>query len=149
MPCKIWWSTRTNRSPDIRAAHNYHRRRIMPSDEGQHIWQNAIRQMPIGSSWWRHIRCGLWLCRHGCPCNIWWIWVKQWPHYFTLRLARPVLRITFVYSGSVNIKYSQNHPKRLYYKLCNHLSQAGGRKIGDHMQIEHIMWGRRAAWSPL
>ena len=34
--------------------------------------------MPIGISWWRHIRCGCRLGRHGCRCNIWWILVKQW-----------------------------------------------------------------------
>ena len=52
--------------------------------------------MPIGSSWWRHIRCGPKLGRHACLCNMWWVWVKQWPKYLTLWLAGPVLRIIFV-----------------------------------------------------
>ena len=52
--------------------------------------------MPIGSSWWCHIRCGYRLDRNGCLRNSWWIWVKQWPKYFTHWPAGPVLCITFV-----------------------------------------------------
>ena len=51
---------------------------------------------PAGGIWWRHIRCGCRLGHHGCPCNIWWVWVKQWQNYLTLWTARSVLRSTFV-----------------------------------------------------
>ena len=55
-----------------------------------------LREMPIGSKWWRHIRCGRWLGRHGCPCSMWRVWVKQWPKYLTLCRPDPFLHITFV-----------------------------------------------------
>ena len=35
----------------------------------------------ICSSCWRHIRCSRRLGRHGCPCKIWCLHVKQWPTY--------------------------------------------------------------------
>ena len=53
------------------------------------------RYVPTGSSWWRHIRCGLRLCRHGGPCRLCWFSVKQWSNYSTLCPVGPVLR-TFV-----------------------------------------------------
>ena len=52
--------------------------------------------MPTGSSGWRHTSCGCRLGRRGCPCNIWWVWVEQWPNYLTLWPTGPVLRITSV-----------------------------------------------------
>ena len=46
--------------------------------------------MPIGRSWWHHIRCSFRLGRHGCLCNIWWVWVKQWSNYLSLWPDGPV-----------------------------------------------------------
>ena len=53
--------------------------------------------MPIGSSWWRHIRCGCRPGRRWYTCSIWWVWIKQWPNYLTLSPVGPALRITFVH----------------------------------------------------
>ena len=60
-------------------------------------WKNStqsrwMRQMPTGSSWRCHIRCGFKVCGVGSPCKIWWFSVKQWPNYSTLWPAVPVLR---------------------------------------------------------
>ena len=55
-----------------------------------------LRQMPIGSSWWRNIWWGRRLGRYGCPCNMWRAWVKQWQKELTLWPTGPILRITFV-----------------------------------------------------
>ena len=53
------------------------------------------RQMPTGSSSWRHIRYGFRQCRHRCPCKPGWFLLEQWSNYSTLCPVEPVLR-TFV-----------------------------------------------------
>ena len=82
--------------------------------------------MPDGSSWWRHILCGCRLGWHGCPCNIRWVWVKQWPNYLTLWRGGPVLCNTLAIFNCIL-------PQTKY-------NEVSSSKIGTHIMSTSTMW---------